>query len=58
MYYEEGTLEAQRYINGTLNPFFVNSASAEKRDAYFTQEGATSHTAKETIRALRGVWRN
>ncbi|PNF15704.1 hypothetical protein B7P43_G12455 [Cryptotermes secundus] len=52
----EGTLDAQRYINEILNQFFVNLAPAEERFGYFMQDGATPHTAKETIRALRGVF--
>jgi hypothetical protein len=52
----EGTLDAQRYNNEILNPFFVNLAPAEERFDYFMQDGATPHTAKETIPALRGVF--
>jgi hypothetical protein len=32
-----------------LNPFFVNLPPAEERFGYFMQDGATAHTAKETI---------
>jgi hypothetical protein len=49
IFYEE-TLDAQRYINGILNP------PAEERFGYCMQDGATPHTAKETILALRGVF--
>jgi hypothetical protein len=52
----EGTLDAQRYINEILNPFFINLAAAEEIFGYFMQDGATPHTAKEAIRALRGVF--
>jgi hypothetical protein len=45
----EGTLDAERYINAILNPFFVNLAPAEERFAYYMQDGTTPHTAKETI---------
>jgi hypothetical protein len=38
-----------------LNPFFVNFIPAEERCRYFVQDGVTQHTAKETIKALRGV---
>jgi hypothetical protein len=31
-------------------------ATAEERFGYFMQDGATPHTAKETIRALSGVF--
>jgi hypothetical protein len=31
-------------------------APAEERFGYFMQDGATQHTARETIRALRGVF--
>jgi hypothetical protein len=53
----EGTLDARRYINETLNPFFVNLAPAEERFGYFTQDGATPHMAKETMLASRCVFR-
>jgi hypothetical protein len=48
-----GVLDAERHINEILNPFFINLAPAEQRSSYFMQDGATWHTAKETIRALR-----
>jgi hypothetical protein len=44
----EGTLEAQRYINEILNPFFVNLAPAEERLGYFTQDGATTQPRKRS----------
>jgi hypothetical protein len=47
---------AQRYINEILNPFFVNLAPAEGPFGYYTQDGATPHTAKGTIQALCGVF--
>jgi hypothetical protein len=53
----EGTLDSQRYINEIFNPFFVSSEPAEEIFGYFMQNGATAHTANETIRALRGVFR-
>jgi hypothetical protein len=53
--YEE-TLGAQQFYNEILNPLFVNYAPAEERFGYFMQDGATPHTAKETIRDLRGVF--
>jgi hypothetical protein len=56
--FSERTPDAHQYINEILNPFFVHLAPAEERCNYFTQDTATSHTAKETIRAQRGVWRN
>jgi hypothetical protein len=43
-------------INEKLNSFFVNLAHAEERFDYFKQDGATPLTAKETIRALRGMF--
>jgi hypothetical protein len=49
-------LDAERYINEIINPFFVNLAPAEERYGYFMQDGVTPQTAKETIRALRGVF--
>jgi hypothetical protein len=52
----EGTLDVQLYINEILNTFFSNLAPAEYRISYFMQEGATPHTAKETIRELRGAF--
>jgi hypothetical protein len=52
----KGTLDAERYNSEILNPFFVDLASAEERLSYFTQNGASPHTAKETTRALRGVF--
>jgi hypothetical protein len=52
----EGTLDAQRYVNEILNPFFVNLAPAEERFGYFMQAVMTQNTATETIRALRGVF--
>jgi hypothetical protein len=39
-----------------MNLFFVNLAHAEERFVYFIQHGATPHTAKETSRALRGMF--
>jgi hypothetical protein len=54
--FSEGILHSQRYINEILNPFFVNLAPAEERFSYFIQDGATPHTAKESIRALRGAF--
>jgi hypothetical protein len=51
----EGTLDAERYINEVFIPFFINLAHAEERFGYFMQGSATLLTAKETIRALRGV---
>jgi hypothetical protein len=33
----EGTLDAQRYINEILNPFFVNLPPAEERSGYFME---------------------
>jgi hypothetical protein len=54
IFYEE-ILDTQRYINEILNPFFVNLAPAEERFGHFMQDGATPHTAKETIQAVRGV---
>jgi hypothetical protein len=42
----EGALDAQRYINEILNPFFINLALAKERFSYFVQDGATPHTAK------------
>jgi hypothetical protein len=53
----EGTLDAERCMNEILNPLFVNVAPAEERFGYFMQDGASPHTAKESIRALRGVSR-
>jgi hypothetical protein len=47
----ERTLDAQRYINEILNPFFMNLAPAEGRFSSFMQDGVTPHTAKETIGA-------
>jgi hypothetical protein len=40
----EGTLDAGRYINEILNPFFVNLAPAEEKYGYFMQDGATAHS--------------
>jgi hypothetical protein len=39
----EGTLDAERYINEILNPFFINLAPVKKRFGYFMQDGATRH---------------
>jgi hypothetical protein len=49
--------DAQRYISVILNPFFVDLSHAEKRFGYSMHDGAIPHTANETIRELRGVWR-
>jgi hypothetical protein len=38
----------------SIHSFFVTLAPAEERFGYSMQDGATPHTAKETIRALRG----
>jgi hypothetical protein len=40
-------------MNEIVSPFFVKLA--EERFGYFIQDGATPHTAKGTIRELRGV---
>jgi hypothetical protein len=52
----EWTLDAQRYINEILNPFFVNLVPAEERFGYLIQDGMAPHTAKESIRALCSVF--
>jgi hypothetical protein len=40
----EGILDAQRYVNEILNPFFVNLAEASF--GYFMQGGASPYIAK------------
>jgi hypothetical protein len=52
----EGTLDAQQYIDETLNPLFITLASAEERFGYFIQDCTTPHTARETTRALNGLF--
>jgi hypothetical protein len=42
-------------LNEMNNPSFVNLAPAEERLGYILQDGATTHTAKETVRALCSV---
>jgi hypothetical protein len=44
-----GTLDAERYINEILNPFFFNLALGEEIYIYFMQDGTTPHSAKETM---------
>jgi hypothetical protein len=48
----EGNLDAQQFVNE-----IHNLVPPEERFGYFIKDGATPHTAKETIRALRGVFR-
>jgi hypothetical protein len=43
-------------ITEILNPFLVNLARAQERFGYFMEYDVTPHTAKATIRALRGVF--
>jgi hypothetical protein len=52
----KGTLDAERYIKETLNPFFIDFAPAEERFCYFMQDGASPHTATETILALGSMF--
>jgi hypothetical protein len=54
----EGTLDAQRCSNEILNQFFVNLAPGEERFGYFMQDGATPHTANETVRDYAGCFKN
>jgi hypothetical protein len=39
-----------------LCDILMNLAPAEEIFSYFMQDGTTPHTAKETIRVLRGVF--
>jgi hypothetical protein len=52
----EATLDAERYINEKLNPFFVNLAPAKEMFGYFMQDSTSPHTANEIVRTLRGMF--
>lgn len=49
----EDTINGERYRNNLLQPFIEQLMDDELRDGFFQQDGATAHTAQETMTYLR-----
>ncbi|PSN46547.1 hypothetical protein C0J52_19601, partial [Blattella germanica] len=62
----DGTINAQRYVDLILQPFFAELTEEERDHAYFMQDNATAHTAHISMREIvdvfedrivsRGLW--
>ena len=62
----DGTINAQRYVDLILQPFFAEVTEEERDHAYFMQDNATAHTAHISMREIvdvfedrivsRGLW--
>jgi inhibitor of nuclear factor kappa-B kinase subunit alpha len=54
----EGTINSQRYILSIHRPFFELLNEHNRRFAFFQQDSATPHTARDSIEELRQVFRD
>ena len=52
----EKTVNAQRYTQFMLHPFFNELSEDKKLYSYFMQDNATAHTAHESMTAIQHVF--
>jgi inhibitor of nuclear factor kappa-B kinase subunit alpha len=52
----EDTINSQRYILSILRPFFELRNEHDRRFAFFQQDSATPHTARDSVEELRQVF--
>ena len=52
----EGTINSERYIAQILRPFFSELTEEEKTFGFFQQDGATAHTANDSMNVLQSVF--
>lgn len=54
----EGTINAERYRNNLLEPFFQNLYDDELLHGYFQQDNATAHKTRESLTRIREFYDN
>jgi hypothetical protein len=52
----EDTVNSDRYVRDILEPFFQELTEEETRYGYYHQDGATAHTACNSMQRLRDVF--
>ena len=52
----ESTVNSDRYIKGIFVPFSEHFTVLEKQKTWFQQDGATAHTVRATMTAVRKVF--
>ena len=50
------TVNSERYCSVILQPFIAQLSDQERQIGYFQQDGATAHTANNTMRCLQNVF--
>ena len=57
-YFYDGTINAERYRNNILAPFFEQLTDTECRSGYFQQDSATAHTADQSLDFIAEIFEN
>jgi hypothetical protein len=52
----EDTVNSDSYVSDILEPFFQELTEEEIRHDCFQQDGATAHTARNSVQRLRDVF--
>ena len=57
IFYDD-TINAERYRNNILAPFFEQFTDTECRSGYFQQDSATAHTADQSLEFIVEIFEN